>query len=639
MSIRGFRVELGEIESHLQSHPLIEQAVVIAQAGRLIAYIQGTGESKQWRSWLANKLPDYMVPSVFQTIEHFPLTANGKIDRKVLPAPEETPEESYTAAETEIEATLIAIWESLLGKSPIGIHDNFFHLGGDSILSIQVVSRAREKGMILKPKQLFAHQTIATLASVAETEAQVVGEQGTLVGDVPLLPIQQWFLEETKHPHHFNQSMMVTTGEVNETKLQETIEALVLHHDALRMRFVPTDKGWKQIYQAENNIELEIIDLQAASNPIAELEQRAEEAQASLHLTDGPLFRAIWFRLSQEEGRLLLVAHHLIMDGVSWRIVLEDVETIYQQLVAGKSIFLPAKTSSYRQWAKHLQEWAISTEIEEQRTYWEQVSNTNLPQDKWGMNTEKSVEQMQVLLSPEETEKLVSETTGRTHATIEEILLTAFMQALQKWTGQKKHTIHLEGHGRQEQEGIDLSRTVGWFTSLYPVTFELTSSVIGEALQVVKDTLREANKKGIGYGMLRHLHPTPLEEVDATISFNYLGKFNPVQQKDQQGLIRGTAQESAGHTIALEAVRPHLLDVIAVIYQGQLQITWLYSQNMHNKTTMESFKQYFQSHLYTLITGKEKNMGMTASDFPEADLSKKDMKKVLQFLQKKSKGR
>jgi non-ribosomal peptide synthase protein (TIGR01720 family) len=327
------------------------------------------------------------------------------------------------------------------------------------------------------------------------------------------------------------------------------------------------------------------------------------------------------------------------MDGVSWRILLEDVETIYQQLTTKKPITLPAKTSSYRQWAAHLQERAHSPETEEQRTYWEQMKHTNLPQDKLGVNTEESVEQIQVLLSPAETEQLVSETTGRTHATIEEILLTALMQSLQKWTGQKKHTIHLEGHGREEQEGIDLSRTVGWFTSLYPVTFELTSPATGETLQAVKETLRESSERAIGYGLLRHLHPTPLKQVDAPISFNYLGQFNPIQREGLQGLIKGTAKESTGRTIALDAIRAHLVDVVAVINQGQLQITWLYSRNIHNKTTMERFKQYFQSYLKTLITGKEKNVGMTASDFPEADLSKKDMQKVLQLLQKKSKGR
>jgi amino acid adenylation domain-containing protein/non-ribosomal peptide synthase protein (TIGR01720 family) len=639
VSIRGFRVELGEIEGQLQLHPNVEQAVVAAHTGRLVAYVQGEGEPASWKTWLSSKLPDYMVPAVFHPMEHFPLTANGKIDRNALPEPIETNEQDYTAAETEQEAILIAIWEEVLGKSPIGIHDNFFQLGGDSILSIQVVSRAREKGMVLKPKQLFAHQTIAALASVAESEEAMVGEQGTLVGEVPLLPIQKWFLEQTKHPHHFNQSMLLQIGKAKEAWLQQTIQELIAHHDALRMRWEQTETGWTQSYQAEGYVQLEVVDLRHEEKKAEVLEQKADEAQASLHLTEGPVFRAIWFPWSKEEGRLLLIAHHLVMDGVSWRIVLEDIETIYSQVATGKPITLPAKTSSYRQWAEHLQARAMAAEIESQRDQWQQVKRTTLPQDKLGLNSEESVDQVQLLLTSQETDQLLTETTRRTHATVEEILLTALTQSLQQWTGDAVHTIHMEGHGRDEQEGIDLSRTVGWFTSLYPVMFKPKSSSVSDVLQVVKETVRERSKQGISYGLLQHLHPNPLPAVHAPISFNYLGQFRSNEQTDQAALIHGNATESTGKSIAPEAVRPHMIDVVAVMNQGRLQITWLYSKNIHYTTSLEQLKNYFHSYLQSLMMGKEKNVGMTASDFPEADLSKKDMQKVLQLLKKKSKGR
>jgi non-ribosomal peptide synthase protein (TIGR01720 family) len=501
------------------------------------------------------------------------------------------------------------------------------------------VSRAREKGILLKPKQLFSHQTIAALAQVAETEDLVVGEQGILEGEVPFVPIQKWFLEQTDHPHHFNQSMLLRVGEVQEPWLRQTITALVQHHDALRMRFIPAEGGWKQVYQAKWDIELEVVDLRGEADPIAMLEKKAAEAQASLHLTQGPVFRAIWFPLTESEGRLLLLAHHLVMDGVSWRIVLEDLETIYQQLAAGKPIQLPKKTSSYRQWAQYLQQWTTTDEVEKQRIHWQSIKSTVIPQEWFGSNTESSVEQIQLRFTSAETEQLLSETTARTHATVEEILLTALVQSLQTWTGKNEHTIHLEGHGRDEVEGIDLSRTIGWLTVLYPVMFTLKSAGMSESLQVVKETMRERSKFGITYGLLRHLHPNSLPSLDVGISFNYLGQFSSTSHKDQAPLLRGTAAESVGETIAGNAVRPHLIDVVAVVNEGELQITWLYSQNIHDRASMESFKQYFHSKLNNLMTGKEKNVGMTASDFPEADLSKKDMQKVLQLLQKKSKGR
>ncbi|MCH5586164.1 condensation domain-containing protein, partial [Shimazuella sp. AN120528] len=604
------------------------------------AYVQGKGEPAVWQRDIAAKLPDYMVPAVFQVMEAFPLTANGKIDRKALPEPVETRKQAYAAAETDTEATLIEIWESLLGRSPIGIHDNFFQLGGDSILSIQVVSRAREKGILLKPKQLFAHQTIATLAQVAQTEAPVVGEQGILSGEVPFVPIQKWFLEQTEHPHHFNQSMLLKVGEAKEAWLRQAIREVVKYHDALRMRFVPTETGWKQYYRAESEEELEVVDLRGKDHPLALLEKRTEEAQASLHLSEGPVFRAIWFRLSEGEGRLFLLAHHLVMDGVSWRIILEDIETIYQQLAANKPVQVPQKTSSYRQWAEYLRKFATSKEIENKREQWQQVKDTVIPQDQFGRNTEDSVEHVQLLLTTSETEQLLSKTTARTHATVEEILLTALVQSLQKWTGENTHTIHLEGHGREEQEELDLSRTVGWFTSLYPVMFRLQSTSMGEAIQVVKETLRDRSKEALSYGLLTHLHPSPLKRVEAAVSFNYLGQFTPVGGKSEVSqLLEGTATETTGRTSAPGAVRPHFIDIVAVVNEGKIRITWLYSQNIHNKTTMELLKQHFHSKLQNLISGKEKNVGITASDFPESNLSKKDMQKVLQLLQKKSKGR
>ncbi|MCH5586726.1 amino acid adenylation domain-containing protein, partial [Shimazuella sp. AN120528] len=477
----------------------------------------------------------------------------------------------------------------------------------------------------MKPKQLFAHQTIATLAQVAQTEAPVVGEQGSLSGEVPFVPIQKWFLEQTEHPHHFNQSMLLKVGEAKEAWLRQTIREVVKYHDALRMRFVPTETGWKQYYQAESKEELEVVDLRGEDHPLALLEKRAEEAQASLHLSEGPVFRAIWFRLSEGEGRLFLVAHHLVMDGVSWRIILEDIETIYQQLAANKPVQLPQKTSSYRQWAEHLQKLATSEGIESARTRWETVQTISLPLDKTGDNTEQSVDQVQIVFSPEETESII-ETTVTIHASLEEVLLTGLVQSLQKWTGNNKHTIHLEGHGRDEIEGINLSRTVGWFTSLYPVNLTAQGMELTEVLRQTKECFREVNKQGLTYGLLRYLHPNPIEASKASISFNYLGKFVTLSDSNKVQLIRGIADEKTGKSSTPSAIRPHLIDVVAVVIENKLQITLLYSNAIFHKATMTDLLRQIRITLQELE--KRKIDKYALSDFPLARLQPNELAEI-----------
>ncbi|MGZ4032451.1 MAG: non-ribosomal peptide synthetase, partial [Tumebacillaceae bacterium] len=376
VKIRGFRIELGEIETTLEGHPQVQEAVVIAREDvpgekRLVAYLvtnlSDSTDASALRSYLKEKMPSYMVPSAFVQLDELPMTPNGKVDRRALPAPEQTLTEtdvSYVAPRTELEQVLADIWSAALRRERIGVHDNFFELGGDSILSIQIISRAAARGIRLTPKDLFGHQTIAELATVAGTvSGEHIADQGEVTGRVELTPIQQWFFEEQfPEMHHWNMAMLFETREMLDTTiLRDALAHLMQHHDALRMRFVPQDNGWQQENGAwDGEVPLTTIDLSQVSSAEQEaaFEKEAAHYQASLDLTAGLPIRVVAFNFGHDKpSRLLLIVHHLVIDGVSWRILLEDLEMAYGQRVSGQEIKLPLKTTSFQTWAAQLTDY------------------------------------------------------------------------------------------------------------------------------------------------------------------------------------------------------------------------------------------------------------------------------------------
>ncbi|HXQ71675.1 MAG TPA: amino acid adenylation domain-containing protein, partial [Pyrinomonadaceae bacterium] len=389
VKLRGYRIELGEIEGVLNRHPNVaEAAVVLAHQDeerekRLVAYIVADVEeptSAELRAYLAERVPEYMIPSVFMTLEAFPLTPNGKIDHAALPTPEydTTNSRSYTPARTANEVTLARIWGELLNLERVGIHDNFFELGGDSILSIQVVGRANQAGIQITPRQLFQHQTIAELAAVSGTAPVVEAEQGVVSGVVPLTPIQRWFLnQKQEQPHHYNQALLFELKEELDSRLlEEALGVLQRHHDALRMRFIANKSGWEQLCSSDFSVPFTVLDYSAltAEQQRELIEQTAATVQASLDLTVGPIWRAVQFQLGGGAGRLLLVVHHLVVDGVSWRILLQDLQESYEQLATGveaSEVRLAAKSSSFKQWAERVAAMAHSAEVAAEKSYWQ----------------------------------------------------------------------------------------------------------------------------------------------------------------------------------------------------------------------------------------------------------------------------
>ncbi|MFB2839524.1 condensation domain-containing protein, partial [Floridanema evergladense] len=386
---------------------------------------------------------------------------------------------------TAVEEILATIWQEVLKVDPIGIHDNFFELGGDSILSIQIVTKARQAGLQLTVNQLFAHQTIAELAAVAGTTKVIQIAQELVTGKVHLTPIQQRFFElKWVEPHHFNQSFLFTTPSHFQPELLSPIWGhLLKHHDALRLRFTQSESGWEQIHATPNEkIAYSYFDLSSLpeSEISATIENTANSLQASLNLASN-LVQIAYFKLGENQlGRLLIVIHHLVVDGVSWRILLEDLLTAYQQLSQNQAIQLPPKTTSFQDWAQHLKEYAryaygtlTRTEIlKSELAYWLSKSDSNvssLPVDyPAGENTVASASNISVSLNEAETQALLQEVPKAYKTQINDVLLTALVLVLSRWTNSNSVLFNLEGHGREDIiEGVDLSRTVGWFTTLF----------------------------------------------------------------------------------------------------------------------------------------------------------------------------
>ncbi|MDT3495733.1 amino acid adenylation domain-containing protein [Bacillus toyonensis] len=654
VKIRGFRIEIGEIESTLNAYASIKEAVVIVredQPGdkRLVAYVVGDGNVGAWREYLKAKLPSYMVPSGYVTMEAIPLTANGKVDREALPMPEEKQINSECIGpRNSNEQILATIWKQVLGIKKVGIYDNFFEIGGDSILSIQIISQANQVGLKLTPKQMFECPTIAELAQVAIETQGVQAEQGIVTGDVPFTPIQYWFFEqEHPYPEHWNQSMLLRVKERLDMKLLEgAILNLIKHHDALRFRYEQLPNGtWRQ--RNEGTDELSVLHV-VERNKVNEkewnkiIQEEMNINQASFNLVTGPLMRVVYFEDNLTgNDRIFWVIHHLVVDGVSWRILLEDLQVVYNQMKQGQGIRLPAKSTSFKEWSERLQTYSDSGISKEVQDYWnEQVEKETMtiPMDYTIQETtEESIDQVTRTLGVEETQALLHEVPVTHKTRINEVLLAALGQAIVDCTNQQTVSIHLEGHGREEMiEGIDLSRTVGWFTSIYPVhlNFQGTKTPI-EGLKAVKEQLRRIPNHGVDYGILRYLNKglIPVYQQKPSISFNYLGQF------DQVFSMESLFMQETGFTFldhAPDSKPSHLIDVIGMVKDEKLHFVWMYSREQFSKLKIQVIADGMLRHLRQLINKPITESAFTVSDFADAeDLTEESLSKVLLKLAKK----
>ncbi|MFL1420097.1 amino acid adenylation domain-containing protein, partial [Pseudomonas fildesensis] len=598
VKLRGLRIELGEIETRLMQHPSVREAVVLVQGGKqLVAYLVLEDEAPtDLKAWLLSSLPEYMVPTHMVPLAKLPVTANGKLDRKALPLPDAAPQQAFIAPENALQKALAAIWSDVLGVEQVGLEDNFFELGGDSIISIQVVSRARQAGIRLSPRDLFQYQSVRSLALVASFAQATVIDQGPVTGEVILTPVQQGFFEQAiPARHRWNQSLLLTPREaLVPARLEAALTRLINHHDALRLRFTQQADGWQQTHAAPVT---EPSLWQSHATTDAELAALCDEAQRSLDLEQGPLLRAALVAMADGTQRLLLVVHHLAVDGVSWRILLEDLQQAY------RGAPLPAKTSAYQHWAQQLQTHAHT--LDDQLPYWQaQSSDAELPCDhpEGGLQNRLG-SKIDLRLNAEQTRQLLQDAPAAYRTQVNDVLLTALARVVSRWSGQAAALIQLEGHGREDLfDAVDLTRTVGWFTSLFPLRLQADGD-LSAAIKSVKEQLRAVPDKGLGYGLLRYLGTPHARDSLAglaapRITFNYLGQFD--RQFDESALFVPATQGS-GQAQDREAPLANWLTVEGQVYGGELALQWGFSREMFEASTIQALVDDYRQELLALI--------------------------------------
>jgi non-ribosomal peptide synthase protein (TIGR01720 family) len=592
-----------------------------------------------------------MIPAAWQALDSLPLTPSGKLDHRALPpaalssysaamSGDDDPASpgaggaAYAPPSTPVEKALALIWADVLGLDRVGIHDNFFDLGGDSILSMQVISRARQRGLSYAAKDLFQHQTIAGLAPhVAGVPDGGPAAREPVTGPVTLTPIQREFLAAGRvSPHHFNQSMLVELAPgTDEGILARALDALTVHHDALRTRFEsdggqwraavspparpaqsaqPAQFAWSARAVPGGDALLTRCDLPGTDSD-ARLEAMvkvADDVHASFDLAAGPLLKAVLFTREPDGPYLFLAAHHLVIDGVSWRILLDDLEVAYGQIATGQEPDLGTPTTSFRDWAGRLRDLAASGQLDDELDRWAEIAATpaTLPADRPpAQDPAAQPPLVSVLLDPADTEALLRAAPSAYRTRINDVLLAALARALCQWTGRDRAVIDLEGHGREDiLDGVDLSRTVGWFTTIYPVALDVPGGD-GQpdwrtVIKSVRRQLRAIPGNGIGYGALRYLGPPAARERLAAgpgpqIAFNYLGQWDA---RDQAGgrLYRavhgafGQDHDPADHG-------PHLLEVVGAVQDGRLGFTWYYRPEVHDHSTIQAVAADFAAAL------------------------------------------
>ncbi|WP_186762711.1 non-ribosomal peptide synthase/polyketide synthase [Lentzea tibetensis] len=614
VKIRGFRIELGEVEAALRQHEDIAEVVVVVrqeESGhkRLVAYVVAAAiDVAELRDFLCRTLPDHMVPSAFVALDGFPLNSSGKLDRAALPAPDfGAGRTGYAGPRTQVERTLVQIWADVLGLERVGVQDNFFGLGGDSILSIQVVSLARRAGLMMMSRDLFLHQTVASLAPHVTTARAGVIDQGAVAGPVPLTPIQHWLFDaRTTGSEHFGQSLAVElAGDVDHGALRGALNAVIAHHDALRMRFEVADGRWSQ-----HNAPAEAADVLEVRNAC----DVDGDGRVTFDLGRGPLLKAVLV-VGGERPVLSLAVHHLVVDGVSWRILLEDIDAAYRNAA------LRPKTTSFQDWSLKLTEHALDGGFDDELTYWDATTSTDEtgPADieRGGVASTRSVS---AVLTAAETKALLQDVPRVYRTQVNDVLLAALGRVLGSWTGRDRVVVDLEGHGREEVlADVDTSRTVGWFTTMFPVVLEATSGEWGTALKSVKEQLRSVPQRGFGYGALRHLaHKLPHTPA-SPVRFNYLGQADWVT--GDSALYRGL---HSGLELSDDpaARRTHALDIVGMVEEGTLKFTWFYSVTVHDEDTVRAVAEELVSALREIIAhcALAESGGRTPSDFPLARL-------------------
>ncbi|MFC6632382.1 non-ribosomal peptide synthetase [Microbulbifer taiwanensis] len=672
VKIRGFRIELGEIEAQLNRFPAIKDSVVIAQGQegnkQLIAYYvaRDTDEGQvvdlaheDLRAHLQQTLPDFMLPAAFVSLSAIPLSSNGKADRRALASMEVSLESSqaYLAPRNAAERKLVAIWAEVLDLEieKIGISDNFFELGGDSIKTIQIVAKAIEQGIHFDTRDMFNYQSISELLQNCETSKskEIIKEDGILVGDVALSPIQQHFFGHSHtDTHYYNQSVLLNLNtRLSEESLREIVDFLARHHDALRLRFTRNEQSWQQQYLGEDQISTDMLGIacfevesRCDATVVEYVTEVCEQLQASLDLENGPLIRWAYFT-SDEGDQLAIIIHHLIIDGVSWRIMLEDLNLLISQQQSNQTLKLAQKRSSYRNWVDSLALWYDTEEGQEDLAFWIAQSEKTKAAAEISVNpflTSKSycqrdIQNTNVRLSKATTKKLLKQCHQAYGTYINDLLLTAVILSYYQSTGSRSLIIDVEGHGREQiYPGVDITRTVGWFTSLYPVSLALSNpGDIGQSIKEVKYALHAIPNKGVGYPIFRYInqHPASGKMPEGQVLFNFLGDFQPKNTKASEQHFAFSESPTGANSSGNREVSK-LVTINGMVVFDQLSFNFSYPQAWLGETISE-WQNKFANMLEAIVEhcGDAPRLGYTPDDFPLLKASLEQLDEIMPVLE------
>ncbi len=666
-SIKGFRIEPGEIQHQINCCDGVKASEVILSdtlsdnnthdsVASITGYIvleSGDEEPSeevvgQIKQQLQSRLPTYMVPSALVFLAAFPLTASGKVDKKALPAPviHADVNTHYEAPANKNEQILVDIFAELLRipADQVSVLGNFFEMGGDSILSIQVVSRAARQGLTFTVKQLFEHQTIRGLSPYIVEQVQQTIPQAPSTGELPLLPIHHSFFADNAGLHHFNQSVLLECPvDITRQHLNVMAQQLMQQHDALRLAFVQdSDTGWHGQFIPPEQADLARLTDEILLQDFSELEQHAERLQRSFVLEEGFLFRAVLFSCEQNNvvsKRLLFICHHLVVDGVSWRVLLEDAEQICRQIMSeqrpesAKQLIPGQKTSPYQAWCKHLAERATGDDIRQQLAYWQQSLAIEVP-TLGRVNTTPSkmapgsVARVAFGLDATLTAKLLQQANKAYRTQINELLMAAVLVGFRNWSKQTAIRIDMEGHGREViDESFDLSRTIGWFTTAWPLTLHCDSDQLDDVICAVKEQYRAVPHNGADFGLLQQQGLFDGLNTHADVVFNYLGQFDQVVNDDAYFTA---APESAGQTMSSERTLTHGITINGKVAGGVLGFGVSYDKKRFEDDDVTVLVTQIEAALKQIVMHccQEGTGRLTPSDFPLATISEETLQYI-----------
>jgi len=580
-----------------------------------------------------------MIPAHFLILEHFPLTPNGKVDKKALPKPNQNKKKpgSGRGARNKREEVLVDLWQTVLAIPEIRIDDNFFALGGDSIKAIQIAARLLQQQWQLLVKDLFRFPTIIQLAPHLHPVKRKA-LQSEISGEVLLTPIQHWFFEQHQEEnHHFNQSLLLTRKQpIVIDALQLACERLVEHHDALRLTFQQVKDTIQQRNEGtEQKSGLQVFDLRSHSAEQQKFEEIAQKIQRSFQLEQAPLIRFALFRLKKED-HLLVVAHHLVIDGVSWRILLEDLERGYQQALTGTTVLLPLKTDSYREWSHALREHNQTSQFQREKTYWLECNQRQIdsaaPFEPAASGSYGDVEQVAISLPSSLTTALQQEANQAYNTEINDLLLVALALTFKKRKQRDQTWLLLEGHGREAlYKELDLNRTIGWFTSLFPFCLTSREDHLSDQIKQTKEDLRQVPAKGFGYGIFHYLNPedhslAPLPNI----SFNYLGEFQESDENEGFCFVDGVM----GDPVSPHLPNPFSWMISGMIIRGSLKLSVSFHPQQWPMEEMREFMRVYLEELEGVIIHCRKPLiaEKTPSDFSVPLFDLKGYQALLQQL-------